>query len=228
MHISIIEDEVQLWKKMSDKLSNNGYIVSNYTSYSEFMELWNDKSNMYIIDIGLWDWSGFDIINWLRKNKYSKAPILITSWYGDTEKIVYWLNIWADDYMIKPCAPDEFMARISALARRNIEIKNTHHTPEPILSFKYKDIVYYPDTKKLFLAGKEVWLSRREACIIELFIRNPKSIINRETIVEHGWYWQQSCNINDQSLNTTLSRIRKKLGNSFNMRSLYNFWYILD
>lgn len=225
MHISIVEDEIQLWQKMSSKLLSQGYSVSTFTSYSEFMELWNGKSHVYVIDIGLWDGNGFDIIDWLRKIQHSTAPILITSWYWDTERIVYWLNIGADDYMIKPCMPDEFIARINALTRRNIVDKENTETMK---SFKYKDIVYFPETQKITQLWKIITLTKRELFIFELFIRNPKNIISRETVIEHGWYWKNSCDISDPVLNTTLSRIRKKFWNSFNMKCLYNFGYVLE
>jgi DNA-binding response OmpR family regulator len=95
------------------------------------------KSQLYIIDISLGDGSGFDIIRWLRENANSLSPILIISGYGNSEKIIYGLNIGGDDYIIKPINPEELIARVKALMRR----------PSILISDKillYKSISYNP------------------------------------------------------------------------------------
>lgn len=225
MHISIIEDEVLLGEKMRIKLINQWYLVSIFTSYKQFMTLWNSDSHLYVVDIGLWDGSGFDIITWLRKKQHSSAPIIITSWYGETDKIVYGLNIGADDYMIKPCIPDEFIARVDALARRSITDTTSIET---LKIFTYKDITYSPHTQTVLQWKEKVYLSKKELLIFELFIRNPHSIITRETIIEKAWSTYDSSEISDTVLNTTLSRIRKKFWDEFHLNPLYSYGYILE
>lgn len=225
MHISIIEDEVLLGEKMRLKLINQWYLVSIYTSYTQFMDTWTSGSHLYVVDIGLWDGNWFDIINWLRKKQNSKAPIIITSWYGDTDKIVYGLNIGADDYMVKPCIPDEFIARIDALARRNITDPAITDT---LKTFVHKSIRYIPHTQEVFQWNEKIYLSKKELLIFELFIRNPHSIITRENIIEQAWSTYDSSEISDTVLNTALSRIRKKFWDEFYLRPLYNYGYMLE
>ncbi len=225
MHVSIIEDEVLLGEKMRTKLINQWYLVSIFTSYRQFMRFWSSESHLYVIDIWLWDGSGFDIIEWLRKKQNSIAPIIITSWYGDTDRIVYGLNIGADDYIVKPCIPDEFIARVDALARRNII--NTK-IPETLSNFVYKDITFVPHTQEITQWSEKIFLSKKEMLIFELFIRNPKIIISRETIIEKAWSTYNSADIPDTVLNTALSRIRKKFWDTFNLKPVYSFGYILE
>lgn len=225
MHISIIEDELLLGEKMRIKLINQWYLVSIYTSYKQFMSIWNSNSHLYVVDIGLWDGSGFDIINWLRKKQNSKAPIIITSWYGETDKIVYGLNIGADDYMIKPCIPDEFIARVDALARRSITDSTITET---LKVFTYKDITYFPHTQTVLQWKEKIYLSKKELLIFELFIRNPHSIITREAIIEQAWSTYDSTEISDTVLNTALSRVRKKFWDEFHLNPLYSYGYILE
>lgn len=224
MHITIIEDEINLCEKMRIKLVKQWYIVSAFTSYKHFMKAWTSDSHCYVIDIGLWDWSGFDIITWLRKKQNSKAPIIITSWYGETDKIVYWLDIGADDYMIKPCMPDEFLARIHALARRSITNANDINT---LQTFSYKDILYFPLTQEITQWKEKIFLTKKEMMIFDLFIRSPNTIITRETIISQAWWAYDSLAISDTVLNTTLSRIRKKFQDSFDLRPLYGYGYTL-
>ncbi len=225
MHISIIEDEILLGEKMRIKLINQWYLVTTFASYKEFMTLWNSTSHLYVVDIGLWDGSGFDIINWLRKKQNSKAPIMITSWYGETDKIVYGLNIGADDYMTKPCIPDEFIARVDALARRSVTDISTTDT---LKIFSYKDITYFPHTQIVLQWKEKIYLSKKELLIFELFIRNPHSIITREIIIEHAWSTYDSSEISDTVLNTALSRVRKKFWDEFHLNPLYSYGYILE
>lgn len=224
MHISIIEDEVTLCERMRTKLVNQWYFVSIFTSYKQFMKSWSWESHLYIVDIGLWDGSWFDIITWLRKKQNSKAPIIITSWYGDTDRIVYGLDIGADDYMVKPCIPDEFVARVNSLARRNI----TDSTKiETLKTLTYKDIIFYPHTQEIIQWNEKIFLSKKELIIFELFIRNPNTIISREAIIAQAWSTYDCAAISDTVLNTTLSRIRKKFCDSFDLKPLYGYGYTL-
>ncbi len=225
MHISIIEDETILAEKMRNKLMHQWYFVNIFTSYSQFMTFGTSDSQLYVIDIWLGDWSGFDIIDWLRKKKNSLAPIIITSGYGDTDKIVHWLKIGADDYMVKPCIPDEFVARVEALARRNA---SKSLIPNTFKNFIYKNITFVPHVQEITQGQEKIFLSRREMRIFELFIRNPKSIISREDIIKQWWEIYDTSIISDSLLNTTLSRIRKKFWDTIIIRSIYSAGYILE
>ena len=225
MHVSIIEDEVLLGEKIRNKLTNQWYIVSIFTSYTHFMEQGSSTSHLYIIDIWLWDGNGFDIINWLRKKENSSAPIMITSWYGDTDRIVYGLKIGADDYMVKPCIPDEFLARVDALARRHItNVEN----PETLKAFTYKDITFTPLTQEVIQWWNKIFLSKKEMIIFELLITNQKIMVSRETMIERAWGAYNSTSISDTIVNTALSRMRKKFWNTLTIKSIYNFGYILQ
>ncbi len=99
------------------------------------------SSQLYIVDISLGDGSGFDIIASLRSEEGCRAPILIISGYGDSDKIVYGLNIGADDYLTKLFVPDELIARIRALLRRPIDIT-------PRIFLRYKDITHDPSNQE--------------------------------------------------------------------------------
>ena len=224
MHISIIEDEKLLWENMLTKLVNHWYGVTLFSGYKDFMEGWHDRSHLYIIDIWLWDGNWFDIIDWLKKKKQSPAPILITSWYGDTDRIVYGLNIGADDYMVKPCIPDEFLARVNALARRNSKWK----TSKTWSIISYKNMSFDPYTESVSISKRELNLSKKEILILEVFIRNPNTIVKRETLIDNAWWVSMDWCISDTVLNTALSRIRKKIGSGFEIKALYNFWYTLE
>lgn len=221
MHISIIDDEKILGWKIQKKLENEGYAVSVFHSYTDFMMNGDSKSQLYIVDISLGDGSGFDIITWLRDSAESKAPIMIISWYGNSEKVVYGLNIGADDYLGKPFSPDELIARVKALLRRPVTL-----IPQALL--KYKNITFNPANKETKVWGSKIYLTHKETMILEFFLGLQKEVVSREKLITSIWWWHRLGDVSDNTINVTLSKLRKKIGTNFNLKTLYNHGYILE
>lgn len=219
MHISIIDDEKILTKNVAKKLKNNGYSVSPFTSYKEFIQKWDHHSDLYIIDISLWDGNGFDIIENLRKHKCI-APIMIISWYEDSDNIIYGLNIGADDYLTKPFIPDELLARVHALLRRPRMIRTVE-----ILSYKNIHLNVFEGSVEV--DGEIISLSKKEFLILELFLRAPGKIIERSELIRKVWWSYQELEVSDNTINVTLSRIRKKFGENFLLETVYNHGFVL-
>lgn len=223
MHISIIDDEKILTNKISKKLQLNGYWVSEYYSYNDFFKKWNTFiSDLYIIDISLWDGNWFDIIKYLKYTKKINSNIIIISWFWDTDKKIFWLDLWADDYITKPFLPDELLARVRAIFRRNDNMKILKNE-----TIKYKDISYNKKNKEIFMFWNEVLLTKKEFLIFDLFINNIWEVIDKNYLITYVW-WTQSIDVNDNTLSVAISRLRKKFCNTFNIQSRKNFWYILD
>ena len=93
MHISIIDDEKLLANKILKKLRGSGYAADAFYGYQDFITNGDSGSGLYIVDVSLGDGSGFDVIRWLRNNRNCKSPIIIISGFGDSENIVYGLDI---------------------------------------------------------------------------------------------------------------------------------------
>lgn len=215
MHISIIDDEKILVNKLLKKIQSNGYAASAFNGYEHFMKHGDSTSELYIIDLSLGDGTGFDIIRWLRKDKHSRVPIIIISGYGDSQNIVHGLGIGADDYITKPFVPEELIARIKAVLRRP---QNT--LIEPVLS--YKTITFDTGTMETKISEKTVYLSRNESLMVEAFLSNQNKILTREQIIAHVWGGHHLSDVSDNTINVTLSNIRKKLAGSFVPRTVYN------
>jgi DNA-binding response OmpR family regulator len=219
MHITIVDDEKILTNKIEKKLINNGYSVDAFFSYHEFLQGGWNLSDLYIIDISLLDGSGFDIIKYLRE-KGCDAPIIIISWYGDSEKIIYGLNIWADDYLTKPFIPEELLARIQALLRRPRETnKKTMLT--------HKEITLDLTEWTVSVNEREVHLTKKEYLLLELFLQNIDKIVTRTELIERVWGSGKDLEVSDNTINVTLWKVRKKIGASFALEALYNQGYIL-
>ncbi len=180
MHITIVEDESILAKKIQKKLEHLGYTVSVFLSYQDFIRHSDGTSQFYILDIGLKDGSGFDIITWLRTKKLSNAPIIIISGYEDSQNIIYGLNIGADDYITKPFIPEELLARIRALLRRPTQME----APRDI---HYKNLVLHPGAKEVTIETGKVILAHKELLLLDIFLKNIGKIISRETLVRSVW-----------------------------------------
>lgn len=221
MHISIIEDEKILANKVMKKLQNNGYAANAFYGFEDFMRHGDAHSQLYIIDISLGDGSGFDIVHWLRKSQKSEAPIMIISGYGDSQNKIYGLDIGADDYLVKPLIPEELLARIKAVLRR----------PQGLVAeqyIKYKNLSFDVHTKEVKVNKKLVYLTKNEILVLEFFLTHKGKVITRENLIDHVWGGCSFPKVSDNTINVTLSNIRKKLGLNFVLKTIYNHGYALE
>lgn len=221
MQITIIEDEKMLSDQIAKRLNRKWYTTTAINSFSDYKSIKNVRWDVYIIDISLRDWSWFDIIEDLRKNKKSKSPIIITSWYDDVDKKVYWLDIWADDYLAKPYSIEELDARIRALLRRNYNNEDAEEIIYKSLSYNLKDKVVKKE-------GKMIDLTWRETQLIEYLILNIWRLVSKSELVHSVWWKYDELSVTDNNINVTFSKIRKKLGDEFTIKTIFNRWYILE
>jgi len=220
MHIWILEDEDLLAANISKKLSRHWFEVSVFHTLHDFYQSNFKQINLFIIDITLWEESWFDAIKWLREKQKNFTPIIITSGYNDVDNKIFWLHIWADDYLEKPFEPEELLARIKALLRRSFEFINQNE-------LSYKDFLYNVEYKKLTYLWKEIELTKKEYEIVEYFFIHQWKIISKNTLTEVIWWNNSNTMIWDNTINVTLSRLRKKLWNDFELSTIVWLWYSL-
>lgn len=221
MHITIIEDEKILSNNIAKKLNRNWYNTKVFNSYNEFINENNLDSDLYVIDISLTDWNWFDIIKHIRKNRDNKTPIIITSWYWDIEKKIYWLDIWADDYLAKPYSIEELEARIRALLRRSYEnINNSEIT--------YNDLVLNLKEKLIRKNWEVIDLTSKEIQFVEYMMFNVWKIVKKIDLINSVWWKFDEIDVTDNTINVTISKIRKKLWESFKLKTMINRWYMLE
>jgi len=219
MNIVVLEDNKLFASNISKKIMRSGYKTFIFNSCKDFINSNVLIPNLYIIDVWLPDWTWLDIVKYLRNDKNISVPILIMSCLGTVRDKVLWLNVWADDYIIKPFSPDEFIARIKALLRRPLEIDNNTILKHNKIRF---DIV----TKDVVLNWRRVHIPNKEKLILELFILNIWEVITRSRLIDVVWH-NCSVFVSDNTINATLSKLRKKLWNSFNLNTHINEGYIL-
>ncbi len=222
MHISLIDDEKLLRNNISKKLQSSGYLVSEYIWYNHFMQSWffEDMSDLYIIDISLWDGSGYDIIIELRTRKNINKPIIVISWFWEVDTKLFWFWLWIDDYITKPFSPEELIARVNAILRR---LHNTINNDKIV----YKWLSLNTLSNEFFIKWIPLnTLNKKEKDILTYFLKNTGKLISKELFIKLIWWcWSD---VSQNTINVTLSKLRKKLWDDFPLQTIPHVWYILE
>ena len=180
MHILIVEDDKELCLALQLQLK-----ARNHTSdccYKGSEALYYAMSNSYdliLLDRMLPEIDGLSILRSIRQN-HINVPVILTTALDTVNDRIDGLDCGADDYLVKPYAIEELMARIRALSRR----------PGVLLEHQdltFLDLCFTPDSRTLKCKDKEVQLSGREALLMEYFLRNPEKVLAREQIFVRVW-----------------------------------------
>lgn len=198
--ILLIEDEPGIADTITYPLSAEGFNTLWVTTGSEGIAfLRSDRADLVILDIGLPDMNGFDVLKEIRKK--SRVPVLFLTARSDEIDRILGLELGADDYVLKPFSPRELAARVKAILRRvpeNDGVK-TESSPFQIDSNK-RQISYF---------GSRVNLTRIEYEILVLFISRPGWIFSRDKIMDLAW--PESGESFDRTVDTHIKTLRNKL-----------------
>ncbi len=202
--ILIIEDEPMIMEFLCVGLRYEGYkIISATTGKSGLLLAQKDKKiSLIILDIILPDIDGFEVCRQIRANGIN-APILMLTVKKDISDRVKGLDIGADDYMTKPFSFEELLARIRALLRRS----GTSIEQTKLIS---GDITLDIETREVTKEGKNIQLTPTEFALLELFMKYPRRVFTRETLLNRilGYNYMGESNIID----VHISHLRNKIG----------------
>lgn len=180
MRILIIEDDEQLCETLKLQLEYQG--IESDCVHNGIDALYYVMQSVYdliILDRMLPGMDGIALLKIIRESNVV-TPIILATAVDSVEERIAGLDNGADDYLVKPYAIEELLARIRALARRPHSLLD-----QPCLA--YLDIRLNPDTRVLSCNGKELNLSRRKALLLEYFLRNPEKTLGREQIFSRVW-----------------------------------------
>jgi|TARA_R110002033_G_scaffold138808_3_gene177937 DNA-binding response OmpR family regulator len=218
MKILLLEDNKTLAKGIFNKLEQHGYVVDLFYDGEEGLYSLNTSTyDLLILDLGLPSLDGIDIIKDLR-NSQKNIPILIISARDKLDQRILGLDSGADDYLCKPFELDEVIARVQALLRRS---KN-----QISKLIKYKDLEYNTLSKTVTKDDAVIELSKREINIFEHMLLNLNNVVSKENIVDHITSFDDD--FNPTAVETYVSRLRKKLGDSINLKTVRGLGYILN
>lgn len=201
MQILIVEDEIRLAKALKQILEEQKYMVDMVHTGSDGLEYGlSEIYDIIILDVMLPNMNGFDIAKNLRLNKI-QTPIIMLTAKDLIEDKVKGLDYGADDYMTKPFAPQELLARIRVLSRRQGEVILDEMT--------FGDITFSQSSSELICKLKTIRLNYKEAELIKLFISNPTKIFSKADLIAKVWGYDSD--VEDNTVEAYISFLRKKL-----------------
>lgn len=178
MRIYLIEDDRRLASVLERALQDEGYTVEcAHDGHAGGSLLTVGAADLAILDLGLPGRDGLELLRELRDGG-STMPVLILTGRDAIDQRVAGLDLGADDYLVKPFALDELLARMRALMRRG-------SGAQPIL--RYADLELDPSRGTAMRAGLRLNLRPREYQLLEYFMRHPDQVLTRSRIYEHVW-----------------------------------------
>jgi two-component system KDP operon response regulator KdpE len=175
----VIDDEVQIRRLLRVALESENYQVDEApTGQQGLVEIANRKPAIILLDLGLPDMEGLEVLKRLRE--WSEAPVLVLSVRDDEQGKVAALDAGAEDYVTKPFSTPELLARLRAAQRKT-------RPEEEISVFKSGDLIVDLTTRVVTRAGHEVKLSATEYALLRLFVRHPGRVLTHRHILREIW-----------------------------------------
>jgi DNA-binding response OmpR family regulator len=202
--ILAIDDNSQIQKLVAVNLQARGYIVQIASSGEEAIDLFKiDKFDLILLDLVLPGISGIDVCKWIRSQ--SDVPIIVLSAQADEELKVRALDAGADDYVTKPFAQEEMLARLRAVLRRS-----NGGASDKKGEIRIKDLIINLSGHRAFVNGADIHLTRTEFALLAELAQNQEAVITHENMLAR--VWGPEYRDSNHYLHIYLGRIRKKLG----------------
>jgi heavy metal response regulator len=180
MRILVVEDERKVASFIRQGLQEEGHAVEIAADGAAALELLEEAPayDLVILDLMLPKRDGFEVLKTLRQQR-SQTPVLVLTARDSVSDKVRGLDLGADDYLTKPFAFDEFLARVRALLRRGAGQR------APV--FKLDDLSLDPATRQVTRGIRRIVLTAREYALLEYFLRNVGRVLTRPMIAQHVW-----------------------------------------
>ena len=180
MRILVVEDDRKVARFVRQGLCEEGHAVEVATDGAEALDfvLTEPAYDLIILDVMLPGQDGFGVLKTLRTHKVA-VPVLILTARDSVPDRVTGLDLGADDYLTKPFAFEEFLARVRALLRRRDVAR------APILTID--DLVVDPATRRVTRGERRIELTARQYALLEYFLRNAGRVLSRPMIAQHVW-----------------------------------------
>ncbi|MEU7121767.1 response regulator [Streptomyces zaomyceticus] len=204
--VLVVEDDSQLARALVINLQARRYVVDAAPDGATALSLAaSEPPDVLIVDLGLPDMDGVDVIKALRR--WSRSPVLVLSARSGSEDKIRALDAGADDYMTKPFSMDELLARLRAATRRSAEAA----TPEPAAGGQLSTDDFTVDlvAKRVRRAERDVRLTPTEWHLLEILICNPGRLISQRRLLQEVWGPSYSTKTN--YLRVYMAQLRRKL-----------------
>lgn len=209
MRILVVEDEHKIANSIKKGLEQESYAVDlAFDGEYGFDLAATEDYDVIILDLMLPKMDGVKVCKKLRKEENIHTPILMLTAKGQLDDKVSGLNAGADDYLVKPFAFVELLARIRALTRR----------PKQALDnvLGYKDLTLNALTFEVKRAGEQIELSRKEFAFLEYLLRHKGKVLTKDKIINH--VWDYDADVLPNTVEVYIGYLRNKIDRAFKSR----------
>jgi two-component system copper resistance phosphate regulon response regulator CusR len=203
MRILVVEDEQKVADALREGLEDERYdVVVERTGEGAFFRVNTETFDVVLLDLTLPGRDGLEILRALRQRRM-ETPVLVLTARDSLEDRVTGLDAGADDYLVKPFAFAELLARIRALVRRG----RVADAPRLTVGDLEMDLV----TRKVLRGGRPVDLTVREFELLEFLMRYPSQVVSRETLARDVWKETARTTPLDNVIDVHIARLRRKV-----------------
>ncbi|WP_410622502.1 response regulator transcription factor [Amycolatopsis sp. cmx-8-4] len=208
MHLVIVDDEAAVQDSLSRTLRFEGYAVSVAGDGVAGLELIRGEApDGVLLDVTMPLLGGLETCRVLRAEGNPVPILMLTARTAVTDRVAG-LDAGADDYLVKPFALQELLARVRALLRRT-EYNTPPATVPSSTALRFTDVTLDPATREVFRGDRPVHLTRTEFAMLETFLRHPRIVLTRTAMFEHVWGYDFGTASN--GLDVYVSYLRRKL-----------------
>jgi len=212
VRLLIVEDDRKISTYLKRGLEEQGYAVDAAFTGREALDFAESAPyDIIILDILLPEMDGLSVCREIRKRD-KHTPILMLTARDTVDDRVTGLDAGADDYLVKPFALKELLARLRAMGRRNVEVPKSH-----VLNLA--DLSLDTLTRRASRGGKVIELTAKEYAVLECLLREPERVFTRVQIAEHVWNYDviNQSNVVDVYINT----LRRKIDDGFELKLIH-------
>ncbi|WP_176049708.1 response regulator transcription factor [Burkholderia sp. BCC1644] len=220
MLIAVLEDDQDQRDLLMLWLEQGGHRARGFgTAQALFDGIKQDPFNLYVVDWGLPDASGGEVIQWIRNHLGWEVPVIVLTVRDDEQTVLAALKAGADDYVVKPARAAELLARIGAVARR--------YGVGSVVPMQLG--VYTIDIQRMSLSmsGGPVELTQKEFDLAVYMFQNPGKLLSRDHLLNR--IWGVNADVDTRTIDTHVSRLRKKLlldgTHGWKVAPVYGFGY---
>jgi two-component system response regulator MprA len=213
--VLIVEDDAPVRRMLQRSLAAEGFDVRAAADGGAALALAEDSApDLVVLDVTMPGLSGIDVCRRLRQKGLSGGVLMLTA-RDAVEDRVRGLDAGADDYVVKPFAIAEVVARLNALTRRGRDRSGR---------VSFAGITLDTETNTVERGGRTIALTAREAELLEMLLRDPRTVLSREIAVERIWRGAAVENVVDRYV----GRLRHKLGDPLPIRTVRGVGFILE
>ncbi|HWS72903.1 MAG TPA: response regulator transcription factor [Thermoanaerobaculia bacterium] len=216
--IAVIEDDADLSFTIRLNLEREGYAVTTFGNGQEgLLAVQQGGFDFLLLDLNLPDLDGFTICRELRRTTITTTlPILMLTARASEADRVTGLELGADDYLVKPFSVRELLARVAAILRR------AKGAVTDASAYDDGQLRIEPRTLRVYVAGEEVKLAKKELELLWMLVRNRPSVVSRDRILSE--VWQMADDVETRTVDAHIRNLRKKIGKE-RIRTVIGYGY---